>query len=775
MPPNVAMGHGARKGRGSMTVTEGRRMFEQLSGDDDPFKVPAITRSASTHDIQLPLVLQSPELGHTASDGGLAVLAFDKSPTPESDRDCLKPLTHGAQDGLSLRHIGNTLAPRKSYSVADLRKIFGDASPRNAKKSGTSASEPSTPKPAYHMKIEVSAEFAAKFAKTQQQRHSEPDPQSGDRNKCDAGIAPLQPTSLGSCRCTTKCHNAPFRAGDQENLGPVTRDELSQSIRHRPGQLTRLIETPHRPSQIRTPDSNSSTTHPLLLARTISVKAYTIRSTSGDSLRNEEPTIKATNTSINELHEPSTGTQGCTMARKASPEPSVPPPLKHWKDCKTTSPLKSRPSLPIIISATVSTSTDRSRLRGLSSRTSVTARRSSIHLSRRKPIQISSFDPFDDGPMDAPSHDYRATRPKTREAQIRDRIRLFEQVNHPGGAASDNSKSPAESTASSSDSGRRTDWKTASGWELRRVVQALRVRTFSGQKKNKYSIAKPRTGDFEAENSKPRFPKHKRNNFVNLDGAGVADHPSPPLEREFTLSIRATIRKLSRGERRCSAATFKPQLKSSASTELMGKATTMKPRPFRSIRTRSGRILPFHKSHGALDTKSKWDPLSKKPDTSPDLPQAPRAIPQPTTAHQALPPPNRAQRHASPFRGKLAGSTVKKSGALPVLSPAPAHAQKAATHRRAQTQTQPQTHTQTSAPAPSLTWGRRAAAAAMDLGRTLKLKARKASSSSSSVRRGSLDVGGGGEEGGSGGGSGKIGGGADVGGRGRGVTRHHDE
>ena len=603
------------------------------------------------------------------------------------------------------------------------------------------------------MKIEVLAEISLNFEGGKHRCHSKLDHRSGSYENFKAGLAPVQDTSPRSRPCIIQCSkDTSVRRSDEEGIESGARDQLSQSIGGPVRQPVRLIETSHQ-SPARTLDSSSSSSPQLLLSRTLSVKAYTIRPASQVSPKTQRPATKSTQ-HFPRLAKALDERKKATPSRKALAEPLASPFLRHWRASKDTSPLKSRPSLPIIVSTTVAASTRRAHRKGSSSLSMTTRRRST---------RASMFNTFQDGSMDTPSHDFRAAPSKAKCSPVRDRGHFFEDISRFSSAASAKSKCPEATMASSSESRKWADWKTPAAWELRRVAQALRVRSFSGRKESESSMTKSKTGVLKEENSKPKFTKFKRHSLANLEGAESAEHSSHAPRRESTFFVRATLWKLSKEERQRCAATTGRQFDAFSSTGLTDKTGTTAPR-LHSTKIRSERILPSRKSHGALNTRPIWDFPSPETDADHTFSQPARGVLQPTaiiTAGQKTPPQNRVSRHSSPFRGKLGGGSWEKSGALPVLSPAPAHAQKTVARQQA--------------PVPSLTWGRRAAAVAMDLGRTLKLKARKASSSSSSLRvslGNSTGIGGGGGETVRGWRDGERGGGTV---RGRGVTRYHGE
>jgi hypothetical protein len=212
-----------------------------------------------------------------------------RRPTPQPVRDCGESVFRESHAGLSCTANQKTLQ-RKSYSVADLRKVFERGSQPNTEDTGTSASAPSTPKPAYHMKIEVLAELAVDFEGVNHRRHSKADGRSGNYEGLKAAQAPVQDTYPRSRPCVVQCSkDTSVRRSDEKSIESGARDELSQSIGVPVRQPVKLSETSHQ-SPARTPDSTSSSSPQLLLSRTLSVKAYTIRPASQGPLRHRNRT-----------------------------------------------------------------------------------------------------------------------------------------------------------------------------------------------------------------------------------------------------------------------------------------------------------------------------------------------------------------------------------------------------------------------------------------------------------------------------------------------------
>lgn len=411
--------------------------------------------------------------------------------------------------------------------------------------------------------------------------------------------------------------------------------------------------------------------------------------------------------------------------RKDPTGPEVSPFLHHWRAQKNTGLVKSSPSLPVLVSTTVAASKRKP------SRNSSSLSRDYAGTSSSSPRGDSpNAGAAADNPMRSPSRVVQHASPATREeSPVRERINMFEQLSR-----STSSVASGKDKSYEADSMKRPVGKRTSSWQPRAIVQALRARSFSGRKENRSPSHKANNGIEETSNNKSKIPRFRRNNHGNPGQMTGESRPSstPKLESSLARPRRWKVPKS--GSRPEESVTVQdPQ---GPSHNFDGKNVTAQPRFFRSTRTISGRFLPSLKGHGpkcdteirndsapadASPTTAKTGPTSKPSTPLGRISHAPcRQTPSPAAAGQKPRAPRPRPGYSAPFRGRFAGP-LPKSGAVPVLSPAPAHAQKMA--RRSDTG--PATATRHF----SLSWGRRAAAAALDIGR--RIKARKASESSS--------------------------------------------
>ncbi|AEO64696.1 uncharacterized protein THITE_158613 [Thermothielavioides terrestris NRRL 8126] len=227
----------------------------------------------------------------------------------------------------------------------------------------------------------------------------------------------------------------------------------------------------------------------------------------------------------------------------------------------------------------------------------------------------------------------------------------------------------------------------------------------------------------------PKLPVLKRRSLVNVEGAAEARLPARTGRRDAGFSIRATLRKVSRSNHTREEAIY-PRTslapKTSPSVERLNKTARLAPRPSHVVHTASGRLLINHKSDGELERSyAQLDPQSS-------ISRANQA------GHAATP-----SRHRQPpcyTDSQTWGRTSwSKTAAQPVVSPAPAHARDItrsgrvfpANHNRSRSRSDGVSQSQSqNMSSSSQSWGRRAAAAALDIGRRWRERGRKASSGS---------------------------------------------
>jgi hypothetical protein len=178
-----------------------------------------------------------------------------------------------------------------------------------------------------------------------------------------------------------------------------------------------------------------------------------------------------------------------------------------------------------------------------------------------------------------------------------------------------------------------------------------------------------------------------------------------------SFSLKATLRKISRsyGEepRPSSSKATAPRPRTSSFADLLNKTARIAPRPYPSTRAQLGGILPDHSNPDATTPTATWPKPPRSSSTSQDA------------------PPTRRTRYTNSLSRASGVSYKKTAAATPVLSQAPAHA-----HDITNPKQTVRGHNTGSSETMSMSWGRRAAAAALDIGR--RFKGRKTSSSFSS-------------------------------------------
>ncbi|KAL2129964.1 hypothetical protein VTI74DRAFT_7069 [Chaetomium olivicolor] len=656
-----------------MPVSERRKLFEQLS---ETFAGPALTVATG----------RSSKPVATDPDGLLSTLRasrsrdpipWDESPTYPS---VSRPLANQSEKPSHKAYNEHnppqqTRIRQKQYSVADLRRAFERQSSSQVWEviSNTGRTSPSTPKRVQPTKTKASEELpAAKCTRRQTPSIGIP-----SRKYLDATIRRYKGRSL------------------QDSL----LGDASKPLGHQIGQSDDHMDFPMAGRTLRAAASDSSTSLPLLLSRTLSTKVYTIRPALMRSFQKDSPT-----TGIN--HDTNLLSQRLDIP--ASPYP------QHWGAWKNQMAMKSTPSLPIMVSTTVATSTRRA-LRRTSSSLSWRARRFTANKSRYQGMENT---PTKMGFQDGGSMTLRGALgtapPEPAESPIRERIHLFEQLGQPTTSISEGrSKSHERNPISlSSASSERLERKPPPS-KLGRGARVPRVLSLSGRRS---SSIKTRSVE-DQELTQPKISRVEGHSLAKSEGPIRQGYFSPTPRKQASFSFKATLRKISRS---------KPNMAS-----VGDKNSAAAPRIFTTTRTSSSRFLrnPIRWHHGMPDERpgrkahsvmAQAASLRHRSDL--DLPSSSSSI-LPAPYHTTTTKHDNSPRRGLPYRNSLSkalGKSHKKTAAaVPVLSPAPAHAHDI-TNPKHPSLRHP-------ASASSHSWGRRAAAAALDIGR--RWRARKASSS----------------------------------------------
>ncbi|KAK0744628.1 hypothetical protein B0T21DRAFT_407712 [Apiosordaria backusii] len=740
---------GERKGWDPKLVSERRKIFEQRSGD--PFTSPILTRAAVRS--SKPVFVE-----HTK-----AVASLRASRTSETDfktggntstarNSRSKPQSQSSMD--PGRELENTVK-RNRHSVADLRMAFDRAG-----QTGLSSTKSSLSKEA--------------------QRGSQPGKGTSTTKKASSEetFSP-QPRQLNYKQSNSETPRRPVSQRSSDH----TQAPATEPIDRRRTRV--LAEAFEHGGKLK-----GSSSRPLLQIRTLSVKISTVKPVPDGSPTKESKQKVAARLS-------DTG-----VGRRVLPGPPPSPFLQYWRTRRETLPVKSGPSLPIMVSTTVAARTHRD-----SSSIASSSRRSTPFPARAdEALRKSTGSSSQYGRLSQDG----AGEGRTKDSPVKDRIGMFEHLSRPetgsSGTGSQKSKGSSQKALRSCNSAKRPVVP-----ELRRGARALRALSLTGRKESKtrdalskaadvgsklpirarHSVAVVKQGptkDGEVSLSPNTSAKPLGSRVMRANTTAKSDGLSLTPRQDSTFFVKGTMWKVPRMDRalvmqRTSAPKEaqppRPSYQPPSSTELANKTIDTKPTLFHPSTTTSGRILPDRKSYGALEQKPSWEtshtggtaPLTDPffDSTSAHNTTAPVAVSggdghgyglshhhhhhtpsvitsvtheatsttslSPTTTHYSpahitpstsaieLPRPHLSttitsagKKHHSPLYpssfGKKAGESWKKSaGVGPVLSPDLVHAVKDGGSRR---------HG-------SLSWGKRAAAAA--LGITRRLKERRASSS----------------------------------------------
>ncbi|KAK4194484.1 hypothetical protein QBC40DRAFT_319426 [Triangularia verruculosa] len=698
-------------------------MFEQHGGD--PFTSPIIThaavRSSKPVSVEHPKAVASLRAS-TTSEAGLATGSHVS--TAKNSRS--KPQSQSSVD--AGRGLDNSVK-RDRHSVADLRMAF-----ERAAQAGLSSAKSS-------------------FSKTTQSKTASPTKKVNSEDTFL--VLSHQPNHKQSNSET------PRRRLSSDHAQPPATEPIDRR------RTRALAETFEHGGKLK-----HSPSRPLLQARTLSVKISTVKPASSES-----PTKESKQKVVARLSDSGVG-------RRALPGPPPSPFLQYWRTRRETAPVKSGPSLPIMVSTTVAVRTHRDSSSVASSSRRSTPFPAKVEEALRKSTGSSSQ-------YGRLSQDGAGEH--TKDSPVKDRIGMFEYLSRgSSGSGSQRSRGSSRKAIRSRSSVRRPSVS-----ELRRGARALKALSLTGRKEGQ-----PREVLVKAAESSSKLPIRTRHSVgvVKRDDDEVPLNPatSKPLgsrvmranttartdglsltpRQDSTFFVKGSMWKVPRttpaAVKQVSSVSKEVQPpKPPSSTELVAQTANTKPTLFHPEVTREGRILPDRKSYGALEQKRSWetapDPCIEGASIKKDVPVtgdgncfgssshhrhphtpsvvvhgagstaslSPTAMHYspaditPSTSTVAFARPVTITKHHSALYpssfGKKAGESWKKSaGVGPVLSPDLVHAVKHGGGSR---------HG-------SLSWGKRAAAAALGIAR--RLRERRASSSAARNSSREIAEGGGG-------------------------------
>lgn len=589
----------------AQSISERRKMFERLSGEssNSATRVPRDSHRLLTIPGDGTLAATVHTIKPIAVDTGL--VSALRSSTPNNPRPRPSPRTGGLSKTISPQSSLRLPRPRvdkghsflgaqkekpfqqhNNHTVADLRRTF-ECQPATKIPRLQGGSLPNTPKRAQTPKVET------RIISPGGRVDKKP---SVRRRPADA--RDFRPFALPSRIPGSWSGASPSRLPTPTTIRQTEGRALKADLvdERRRGPTDRSNATSQNSERIRSPTTPDP--QPLLVARTISVKAYTVRPVSRSS---KIPRAKYTTDPTPENRD------NDAEARRMAPRTAASRSLQHWK---TRSPTKSSPSLPVIVSTTIGAST-RSGLRPPSSYLNAARPRSRAErplTAARKENQHGTGTSKDI---------FGVAESGTGESSMRQRVFVLEQVGRSDGHEGPLSQTedmvpsaePAEREEVTSEPkpqdepSRQISVKKASGWEKRLSSQTLR--SFSASARRKLSGSKRRSKPPPSGRKSPiTIPKRQTTPPASAKSP-VPEHHSDKTRLHRNFSIRATLRKISRSHHG-DPDTFpaSPRPMSSPSAEQLAKTASIAPRPFYRLRTRSGRFLPVRNSyHGATNSK----------------------------------------------------------------------------------------------------------------------------------------------------------------------------
>ncbi|KAK3899112.1 hypothetical protein C8A05DRAFT_37283 [Staphylotrichum tortipilum] len=577
-PRSAGLGVSTGTTPAAQSVSERRKMFERLSGDG-VFAAPIVAQ-ANVHPIKpihvdtgLVSALRStsskiPRSRTSPRPGGL-----DKRSSPQSS--LRPPRPREEKNHLFLGAQKEKPFQQNNHTVADLRRTFEREPATKIARPGGSL--PNTPKRTQTPKIETRIISPGSRVDKKPSVRRRP----VDRDLKPFALPDRVPVSWSRAHPSRLPTPTTIRQAEGRALRANLVDELSQTVRCKASLTDRANAMGQASERVRSPITPDP--QPLLVARTISVKAYTVRPVSRSSKipRAKFPTDPLPENRNNDAE-----------ARRVAPRTAASRSLQHWK---TRSPTKSSPSLPVIVSTTIGAST-RSGLRQPSP------------LVSGIPLKSKAQRPV----TPARKENVSGAAAGNAESPVRQRIFALEHLGQRAdgeGMATEKAQNTASGEApeatevgAPTEHTRQTSVKKASGWERRLGSQTLR--SFSASARRKLSGSKRRSRSPQGS-SKSQITVSKRQvHTPTSERPRVPDHASEKTRLHRNFSLRATLRKISLSHHGSEAFPASPRPMSSPSAEQLAKTASIAPRPFHRIRTRSGRFLPVRNSyHGASNSK----------------------------------------------------------------------------------------------------------------------------------------------------------------------------
>ena len=653
----------------SAIVAERRKVFEQLSGEwlfdcfqhlspeehclrngDGIAATPVVTQ-VTIHSTK-PVPVHTEHLLSTfrASTAGgtqirTKVFHVDNSPSPKQAQDHGTLDTNALNAQPSQNSVWHKVTPRKSHSVADLRKVFERGSGAKIPQR-SSVSLPNTPRRQLPRRVGTKTKVFENSGDPCRRRGTEPDSKLGEAVKPETLVTPAQHPRIWSRLPVRQRRNTPtVRQAEGRALRESLVDELAQTIHHRarPFKLTNIVHQ----APVNMTDSRLDSPRPLLSTRTLPMKAYTVRPASSSGLPKPSPCRRAKQ-NTDPLPE---GRNHSTEARKARTGPSETQRLQHRSTQK-----ESAPSLP------------------------------------PAPLRTSHTRAFLDGPADTASEGPQSQTFGARDSPVRDGIHIFEQLVRSAGSWEANRRN----ATSSGDSLNRRHGRRSS-WGLK--LSSHTLRSVSLNVRRKLSAGK---GQSETSNGGPKssIPIFKRHTLPYFGTTSPSELLVAEARQEPSFSLRATLRKISKSHHSpdtASPAAARLGPRATPSIELLNKTSKIAPRPFPSIRTFSRQLLKPTWLTLHTDNENDDNSLLRSHATANSTPQNPHT--------ENNTPPKRLPRHKSSLGDALGGSWGK-TAATTLLSEAPAVACDIASHTA---RSGFHAHTHSSRDGGGQSWGRRAA------------------------------------------------------------------
>lgn len=451
--------------------------------------------------------------------------------------------------------------------------------------------------------------------------------------------------------------------------------------------------------------SCSSPTRSLLLLRTLPVNACTTRTQASGVTGRDLSADNSRKVAVETLDG-----QHQTMAGPGS--------IQQSTSSRDVGHVKSSPSHPVLLPTTVAAPGHKDSRRA-SSWGRLFARPVAPDAPRRTRRAASPNNGFSYGAVRSRQRMSRGNQKKAMsDSPVKYRISWFERLSRSTSSEASGKSKPHVTPASS-------------GWENgarlsapRRGARVLRKLSL-GDRRRRWmqgvtpSIAVPTKSDNRSETS-----VFEIKNTPSLRGASRSEQISNTSQRASAFSLGSRLQKAPK-------LYDGPERQSSSATSLPTRYTCVDG-PRKTAGTGMGGIAPAPTSHRALDYQTRWEPGSNvtAADTCSSL--TPADKPQVQTARRLR------LRYSNSFSASSTNKPAVEPGkgpsvASPILTPAPAHAQVIASPRLGARHNPTASDGSLRLRHPSLSsvsWGRRAAAAALDIGR--KLRARKEGSLSSS-------------------------------------------